>query len=214
MKRPSLQPPALAARLLRSVLPAPSCEAILGDMHETFVHIAGEHGLPAAQFWYWKEALMALPGFTLLALQNTRTRRQTVNGNLVSENWLDNGRKAAALGLLLLVPALIVEGFAVAYVLSGQPLAMVMNTPGLSHLMAAMESGALNVAGVQLPIGILVLAGILLAAVINFFAVVQIKLETVEDGYKATVTARRKLWNLLLLALVAVLLLGMDWLIT
>lgn len=210
------QPPAQATRLLRSVLPQASGEAILGDLHEGFVQAANEDGLLSARIWYWKEALLGLPGFALLALQNTRTRRQLVNGNMVNENWFgkNNGRTAAITGMLLLVPALLVEGFAVAYVLSGKPMAVVMNTPGLSHLMAAMESGALNVGGLQLPIGILVLAGILLAAIINFFAVVQVKLETVDDGYKATLTARRKLWNLLLLALVAVLLLGMDWLIS
>lgn len=212
----TIQPPAQATRLLRSVLPQPSAEAILGDLHEGFLHAAHEDGLLAARIWYWKEALLALPGFALLALQNTHTRRQLVNGNMVSENWFgkNNGRTAAITGMLLLVPALLVEGFAVAYVLSGRPMAAVMNTPGLSHLMAAMEGGYLNIAGAELPIGILVLAGILLAAIINFFAVVQIKLETVEDGYMATLTARRKLWNLLLLALVAVLLLGMDWLIS
>jgi len=205
-------PPELATRILRWVLPDFSREAILGDLQESFAQLTLERGAQAAGRWYWSETLQSLPGFTMNALHTKQLWRQIVTGNTLNNTRQDS--LMAGIGLLLLVPALLVEGFAVAYVLSGRPMAAVMNTPGLSHLMAAMEGGYLNIAGAELPIGILVLAGILLAAIINFFAVVQIKLETVEDGYMATLTARRKLWNLLLLALVAVLLLGMDWLIS
>lgn len=205
-------PPELATRILRWVLPDFSREAILGDLQESFAQLTLERGAQAAGRWYWSETLQALPGFTMNALHTKQLWRQIVTGNTLNNARQDS--LMAGIGLLLLAPALLLVGFAVIYMLSGQPMAMVMDTPVLSQLMEAMESGQLMVGGVPLPIGILALAGILLAAVINFFAVVQIKLEPVEEGYRATLTARRKVWNLLLLALVAVLLLGMDWLIT
>ncbi len=60
---PALVPPALARRLLERVLrDDPAGPAILGDLHEDFVRIAGTRGAPAARRWYVREALVLAAG--------------------------------------------------------------------------------------------------------------------------------------------------------
>lgn len=53
-----MRPPRLAERLLARVLRGdPAGPAILGDLREDFVRLAGTRGRTAAGLWYWSEAL-------------------------------------------------------------------------------------------------------------------------------------------------------------
>jgi hypothetical protein len=217
MAQPTATPPALAARVLSGLLPEFSREAILGDMQETFAQLEREKGRGAANRWYWQEALTALPGFAWHAISTTQFRRQFVSANILSDNWFgkQNGL-TAAIGLLLLLPALLVEVFAVVYVTAGKNVVAFLNSTSWSaRLLHSMETGFIELGGVSLPVGILMLGAIALAAGINVLAVTQIKFTPKKDALvHAEVTVQRKLLNMLLLVLVAVMLLGMDWLIS
>jgi hypothetical protein len=201
-------------RLLSSVLPEFSREAILGDMQESYAQIAAEQGAAAARRWYWGEALAALPGFALYGLQTTRIRRQIVIGNLWNENWFgkQDSRLVAGIAFLFAIPALLVIGLALVYFTFGPATAMAI--PGAPQLMNVMETGWMNIGSVRLPIGILMLAGLGLAVLVNALALVQIKIENVKDAWRFSFTVKRQIWNFLLLVLVVLLGLGMDWLIT
>jgi hypothetical protein len=217
MPRPTAAPPVLAVRILSGLLPEFSREAILGDMQETFAQLVLEKGQPAASRWYWHETLAALPGFAWHALNATQLRRQIVIGNIWNENWFgkQDSRVSAGVSFLLLLPGLLVIGLAVLVVSLGKPFEAGLNgVPGVAQLMASLYSGFLNVGGVDLPIGILIMAGILLASVVNLLAIVQIKIEKVKDAYRFTFTIKHSALNLVMLGLVGLLLVGMDWLIT
>jgi hypothetical protein len=208
-----MTPPALATRILNSLLPEFSREAILGDMQETFAQIGVEQGTAAARRWYWLETLAALPGFALHAMQPTQLRRQPVNGNIENENWFGRqNRLSAGLGFLLLLPGLIVVGFAVLVATFGE--ARMVTFPGARQLLAWLYSGTLQIGSVGLPIGLIILGGMFVALVMNFFAVVQIKVENLKEAYRATFTIRRKALNIILLVLGLLIGLGMDALIT
>jgi hypothetical protein len=217
MPRSTAAPPALAVRILSGLLPEFSREAILGDMQETFAQLELEKGQPAASRWYWQETLAALPGFAWHALSTTQLRRQFVNGDILSNNWFgkQNGL-TAAIGLLLLLPVLLIEVFAVVYVTAGKNVVAFLNsTPWSARLLHSMETGFIELGGVSLPVGILMLGAIALAAAINFLAVTQIKFTPKKDALvHAEVTVQRKFLNMLLLALVVIMLFGMDWLIS
>lgn len=212
--QPLAEPPVLAVRILSNLLPEFSRDAVLGDMQETFTQVEIEQGLAAAKRWYWRETLTALPGFALHSLQTIRIRRQVVIGNLWNGNWFgkQDSRLVAGIGFLFMLPALLAIGFAVIYVSAGETTAMAI--PGSTQLLGWMESGWMSIGSVRLPIGILMLAGLALAVLINALALVQIKIENVKDAWRFTFTIKRHAWNYVLLALVLLLGLGMDWLIT
>jgi hypothetical protein len=208
-----MTPPKLATRILNSLLPEFSRDAILGDMQETFAQISVEQGTAAAQRWYWLETLAALPGFALHAMQPTQLRRQSVNGNIGNENWFGKqNRLSAGIGFLLLLPGLIVVGFALKVAYFGE--ARMVTFPGAQQMLDALYSGYINVGAMQLPIGLIILGGLFIAFVMNFFALVQIKVENLKEAYRATFTLRRRALNIILLILVVLIGLGMDWLIT
>lgn len=205
-----MKPPALAVSLFSRLLPKFSRDAILGDMEETFAQMAMERGVVAARGWYWREALAALPGFVIHSLQTTQIRRQTVNGNTWNENWFgNNSRLIAGIGFVFMLPALLIISFALLLFFGGE--ASVNSIPGAQQLTDLLYSGG-PVLGV--PIGFIMLGGIFLASIINFFAVVQIKFESVKDAFRVNFTIKRKIWNLILLGLVVLLGLFMDLLIS
>jgi hypothetical protein len=196
------------------LLPDFSRDAILGDLHETFTQIDLKQGPTAARTWYWGETLAALPGFALHSLRTTGIRRQTVIGNIWNDNWFgkQDSRLVAGIALLFAIPALLVVGLALIYLTLGPATAMAI--PGATQLMNVMETGWMSIGSLRLPVGILMLAGLGLAVLVNVLALVQIKIENVKDVYRFTFTVKRYFWNFLLLALVVLLGLGMDWLIS
>lgn len=214
MTRPISTPPELALRILGSVLPDFSRDAILGDMQETFAQMEIEQGRGAATRWFWAETLAALPGFALHSLNSTRTRRQLVNGNIWNENWFgkQDSRLVAGIGFLLLLPALLTVALAVVWFNFGA--AAVTSIPGASQLMSWMETGQMQIGSMTLPVGIFIMGGLGLALLINLLAVVKINIERLNDSYRFTFTIKRQPWSLILLALVVLLGLGMDWLIS
>jgi hypothetical protein len=210
MSRSEGKLPALATRVLNSVLPEFSREAILGDMQETFVQIEMERGRAAARGWYWRETLAALPSFAIHSLQATQIRRQNVNGSTWNENWFgSNSRLIAGIGFVFLLPALLMMTLALKIVIFGEATMSVF--PGVQILTDLLYSGG-PVLGI--PVGFIMLGGIFVASVINFFAVVNIKIESVKDAFLVNFVIKRKIWNLILLGLVVLLGLGMDWMIS
>jgi hypothetical protein len=217
MTRPLATPPVLATRILGSLLPEFSRDAILGDMHETFAQIAAEQGTAAAARWYWREALAALPGFALHSLNTTRSRRQIVNGNIWNENWFgkQDSRLAAGIGFVLVLPALLAVGLAVLFVIFGKPfIAGVNSIPAGAQFLAGLETGYIVIGGVSLPLGIVAMGGLGVALLINLLAVVKINIETIKDNWRFTFTVKRQPWSIILLALIMLLGLGMDRLIS
>jgi hypothetical protein len=202
--------PGLATRILNSVLPEFSREAILGDMQETFMQIEMESGVTAARGWYWREALAVLPSFAIHSLITTQIRRQTVSGSTWNENWFgNNSGLIAGVGFIFLLPALLLISFALLLFSGGE--ASVSAIPGAEQITDLLYSGG-PVLGV--PVGFIMIGGIFVALVINFFAVVNIKIESVKDAFLVNFVIKRKLWNLILLGLVVLLGLGMDWMIS
>ncbi len=214
MTRASSTPPALAVRILGSLLPEFSRDAVLGDLHETYAQIEIEQGAAAANRWYWRETLSAIPGFALHSLNTTRSRRQVVNGNIWNENWFgkQDSRVAAGIGFLLLLPALLTVGLAVLWFNFGA--AFVSSIPGASQMMGWLETGQMQLGGMTLPIGIFIMGGLGLALFINLLAVMKINIERVKDSWCFTFTVKRQPWSMILLGLIVLLGFGMDWLIT
>jgi hypothetical protein len=191
MPQPTSVPPRLAIRILVRLLPEYSREVILGDLQETFAQIEVERGAAFARSWYWHETLAALPNFALHSLQSTQIRRQTVNGNTWNDNWFGKQNSLiAGVALLLLLPALLIVVPGLLFSFFGKPIEASLNSvPGAAQLLAWVDNP------------IIVLGGLFIALVINLMAVMQIKLESVEDTYRAIFTVRRKTWNLILLGL-------------
>jgi hypothetical protein len=211
---PNSAPPKLAVRILSSLLPEFSRDAILGDLQEDFAQIEMEQGAAAASRWFWRQTLSALPGFALHSLNTTRSRRQFVNGNIWNENWFgkQDSRVAAGIGFVLLLPALLTVGLAMLWFNFGP--ATVTSIPGASQLMSWMETGYMQIGSFTLPVGMLIMGGLGLALLINLLAVIKINIEHVKDSWRFTFTVKRQPWSLILLALVVLLGFGMDWLIT
>lgn len=214
---PNSAPPKLAVRILSSLLPEFSRDAILGDLYETFAQIEMEQGAAAASRWFWRETLSALPGFALHSLNTTRSRRQFVNGNIWNENWFgkQDSRLIAGAGLLFSLPALLGVGLAKMFFLYGKPFMATLNSiPGAAQFVAAMETGFLEVGSFRLPLGFIMMGGLFLALVVNLLAIVQVKFENAKEGYRFNFTIKRKFWNLFILFVIVLLGFGMDWLIS
>ena len=211
---PNSAPPKLAVRILSSLLPEFSRDAILGDLQEGFAQIEMEQGAAAASRWFWSQTLSALPGFMLHSLNTTRSRRQFVNGNIWNENWFgkQDSRVAAGIGFLLLLPALLTVGLAVLWFNFGS--AFVASIPVASQMMGWMETGYMQIGSFTLPVGILIIGGLALALLVNLLAVMKINIERVKDSWRFTFTVKRQPWSLILLGLIVLLGFGMDWLIT
>jgi hypothetical protein len=211
---PNSAPPKLAVRILSSLLPEFSRDAILGDLQEGFAQIEMEQGAAAASRWFWRQTLSALPGFALHSLNTTRNRRQFVNGNIWNENWFgkQDSRLIAGIGFLLLLPALLTITLAVLWFNYGD--ATVASIPGASQMMAWIETGQMQIGSMTLPVGIFIMGGLGLALLINLLAVMKINIENIKDNWRLTFTIKRQPRSLILLALVVLLGFGMDWLIT
>jgi hypothetical protein len=213
MMLPKSLPPAQATRILASLLPEFSREAILGDLQENFAEIEEVRGKAAASRWYWNECLAALPSFAIYSLQSAQIRRQIVNGNIWNENWFgkQNSRLIAGIGFLFLLPALLTLSMALLIAFFGKPMEASLNSiPGGAQFIIWLYDGS---GPLGIPIGLIILGGLFLGLLINFLAVVHIKIESGKDAYRAIFTIRRKSWNLILLGLVVLLGVGMDWLI-
>lgn len=137
-----------------------------------------------------------------------------MNGNFWNDNWFgkQDSRLVAGIALLLMLPSLLVIGFAAVYFSFGEATAT--SIPGSTQLLGWMESGWISIGGLRLPVGIIMLGGLFLAVLINMLALVQIKIENVKDAFRFTFTVKRRALNWLLLVLVVLLGLGMDALIT
>jgi hypothetical protein len=207
-------PPSLATRLLGSLLPEFSRDAVLGDLQETFAQIEIEQGSSAARLWYWRATLSALPGFALHSLQTTRIRRQVVIGNIWNDNWFgkQDSRLVAGIGFVLLLPALITVSLAVIWFSFGQ--ATFNAIPGATLVGEWMETGYMHIGSLSFPIGILIIGSMLLTVLVTALAAMKINIERVKDNYRFTFTIKPQAWNVMLAILVILLGLGLDWLIT
>jgi hypothetical protein len=214
MPRPNTQPPALALRILTSLLPDFSREAILGDLHETYAQIRTEIGAARADRWFWRETLGALPRFTLHAMQNTNFRRQIVSGNIWNENWFgkQDSRVVAGIGFVVLLPALVLVSLAMVWFNFGP--ATFNKIPGAAQLMEWMETGYMQLGSLSFPIGILIMGSLLLTVLVTALAIMKINIERDKDNYRFTFTIKPKAWSVILAVLVVVLGLGLDWLIS
>lgn len=214
MRPPHIAPPAWALRILGRLLPDFSRDAILGDLHETYAQIHAEQGAARADRWYWQEALAALPRFALHAMQNKNFRRQIVNGNIWNENWFgkQDSRLVAGIGFVALLPALVFVGLAMVWFNLGP--ASFNSIPGAAQLMDWMETGYMQVGGLTLPTGILIVGSLLLTVLVTALAILKINIERVKDSCRFTFTIKPQAWSVILAILVVLLGFGLDWLIS
>ncbi len=70
-------PPRLAAWLLERLRPHGDSDIVLGDFEEEYHYLRARYGARYAHWWYWRQVLLSLPGFTtqlvtwsLIMLQN------------------------------------------------------------------------------------------------------------------------------------------------
>ena len=61
MPAPSIQPPRLAAWLLRLCLHEVDADIVLGDLEETYQVLYHQYGPAAAHRWYWSQVLRSIP---------------------------------------------------------------------------------------------------------------------------------------------------------
>lgn len=118
-----------------------------------------------------------------------------MNGNTWNDNWFGKQNSLiAGIALLFLLPALLIVVPGLLFSFFGKPIEASLNSiPGAAQLLGWVDNP------------VIVLGGLFLALAINLMAVMQIKLESVPDVYRATFTVRRKAWNLILLGLAAFL---------
>lgn len=180
------QLPKLAARLLERVLTGESRDAVLGDFEEGFRQVAAERGLLSARIWYWRNALQAFPAFSFHALQTPQLRRQTVNGNTLFRE----GKGTAAIGALLLMPALMLVIPGPLLSVFGKAVEASLNSiPGMARFLAWIDQPGL------------VLGGLALGLAINLLAVTRVKIDGTDYVWRATVTLKKSAWNLVLIGL-------------
>jgi hypothetical protein len=178
-------PSASAQRLLHSVLPQAMADAFLGDLEEQFQQLAARRGAAHARRWYWQETLLSLPRLTLYAFEIGELRRLFVTGPSSARQpiW------GTAFSLLLLLPALLIV------------------IPGLLFNLTGVDLPAQlgNLVGPMLKAWIdnpwIILGGLLFALAINTLAVARLKFEENGEAVRLTVEVRKRIANLVLLAL-------------
>ncbi len=178
-------PPALAQRLLQAVLPHPMANAFLGDLEEHFYQLAVQRGAAHAKRWYWQETLLALPRLTLYSFEIGELRRLSVTGPTSARQpiW------GTALSLLLLLPALLIVIPGLLFNLTGADLPTQLGT-----LVGPMLKSWIDNPWI-------VLGGLLVALAINTLAVAKVKFEDNGEAVRLTFEVKKRLANLVLLAL-------------
>ena len=184
MNRPA-SPPALAQSLLQAVLPPPLADAFLGDLEEQFHQLSAQRGAARARGWYWQETLLSLPRLTLYSLEIGELRRLSVTEPTSARQpiW------GTALSLLFLLPALLIV------------------IPGLLFNLTGVDMPAQlgNLVGPMLKSWIdnpwIILGGLLVALAINTLAVAKVKFESNGEAVRLTFEIKKKIANLVLLAL-------------
>ena len=178
-------PPASAQRLLQAVLPQLMADALLGDLAEHFQQLAAQCGTAQARRWYWQETLLSLPHLTLYALEIGELRRVSVTGPTSDRQpmW------GIALSLLFLLPALLLVIPGLLFNLTGVDLPR-----QLGNLVGPMLKPWIDNPWI-------VLGGLVVVLAINILAVANIKVESIGEAVRLTFDVKKRIANLILLAL-------------
>lgn len=65
-----MKPPAIAHALIAAVAPSHEYEIVAGDLHGEYLHISHLRGAPAANRWYWAQALRSIPSLLSYSRSN------------------------------------------------------------------------------------------------------------------------------------------------
>jgi hypothetical protein len=71
-----MTPPTLAHALVAAAAPEHDYEIVAGDLHEEYFRIANSSGAPAANRWYWTQALLSIPSLLSYSRSNKSALRQ------------------------------------------------------------------------------------------------------------------------------------------